>query len=109
MRNGLLRDLVDVLRPVRSRQADGQYKITGYETLYTSCPARIEELIGVESEVSGREEARMTHRVVMHWEPGIQEDCRIVVDGNRILEIRAIANPDSRSQVLIITCIELRV
>jgi SPP1 family predicted phage head-tail adaptor len=64
--------------------------------------AQIEWLAGGERWRMGRAEQYATHRVTMRWRAGVEAGQRLL-DGTRIFDVRAVADPDGGRRRL--TCL----
>lgn len=62
--------------------------------------AQLEWLSGGEHWRRGRPEQVATHRVTLRWRPGVDAGQRLR-DGNRLFDIRAVADPDGSRRRLI--------
>ncbi|MGD9538546.1 MAG: phage head closure protein [Alphaproteobacteria bacterium] len=105
-RPGSLRERVRLEREVRTADTGG-----GAQTSWAPLDhaptvwARVEPLTGQELVQAMRLQARLTHKVTMRWRDDVTAAMRLVW-GTRILNVRAVLNPDERRRYLELYCEE---
>lgn len=105
-RAGEYRQRVQVQRPIKTADDYGELTEDGWETFLKNVPASIEPLRGQEMMYARQSHAKATHRVRMHYRPGINAGCRIMHRG-RILNLGGPPlNIDEMDKTLEMTCEE---
>jgi SPP1 family predicted phage head-tail adaptor len=101
---GLLRSRVALEAPVET--ADEVGGVTRAFVAIASVWAEIVPLYGEHRFEADREEASITHRVLIRWLDGVSAGMRFS-EGGRILMIRAVYDPDERHRFLFCRCEEI--
>lgn len=89
MRIGALRQRVRIEQPVIGRDPDTGDTIESWATYSDDLPAEIVPLSGREFIQSGANQAELTARATVRWDPGIQPTMRLIHEG-RIYQITAV-------------------
>jgi SPP1 family predicted phage head-tail adaptor len=103
MRCGPLRHRITIEAPVEAQAADGSI-VTTWET-FTEAWASIEPLIGREYFAQQREQAAVSHRIRMRYQPGITHKMRVAW-GTRIFEIESVLNVGERKREIVLMASE---
>jgi SPP1 family predicted phage head-tail adaptor len=98
---GRLRHRVTIERPVGTPDGAGGETVT-WETLAAAW-AEVRPLTAAEKTVAGHAAAVLTHRVTLRQRDGIAGGMRIVHRG-RLLQIRAVRDPDEAGRWLVAEC-----
>lgn len=101
-----LRHRVSLLEPVESD--DGAGGRTVIWSVRGTTWAEVVALKGNEREWGEAKTAETLYRVTLRHRADLTQEMRIGFDG-RVLEIRALADPDGRRRWLVATCIDKRV
>lgn len=105
-RIGPLRERVTIERATRSADSSGGSVVSWAPLGHAPTVwARVEPLSGGEALQAMRLEARITHRVTLRWRDDVSATMRLVWRA-RVLNIRAVTNPDERRRYLELLCEE---
>ncbi len=103
MRGGPLRCRITIEAPVETQGSDGSIATT-WET-FIEAWASIEPLIGREYFAQQREQATVSHKIRMRYQPGIKHKMRVAW-GTRIFEIESVLNVGERNRENVLMCQE---
>ncbi len=103
MRAGPLRCRITIEAPVETQGSDGAI-LTMWDT-FTTAWASIEPLIGKEYFAQQREQATVSHKIRMRYQPGITHKMRIAW-GTRVYEIESVLNVGERNREIVLMCSE---
>ncbi len=103
MRAGPLRCRITVEAPVETQGSDGS-TVTTWET-FAAAWATVEPLIGREYFAQQREQATISHKIRMRYQPEITHKMRIAW-GTRIFEIESVLNVGERNREIVLMCSE---
>lgn len=74
-------------------------------TDFVSAWAAVQPLTGTEALVGRQENAAVSHRVVVRYQPGITPSMRVSFNG-RLFDIQSVINIDERNRELHLMCLE---
>ena len=104
MRAGLLRCRITIEAAAETQGSDGSI-LTTWET-FASAWASIEPLIGREYFAQQREQATVSHKIRMRYQPGITHRGMRVTWGTRLFEIESVLNVGERDREIVLMCSE---
>lgn len=105
-RIGPMRERVTLQSATRTADAGGGAAVTWSPLAHGATVwARVTPLSGSEALQAMRLQARVTHLVTMRWRDDVTAAMRLVW-GARVLNIRAVTNPDERRRYLELLCEE---
>jgi SPP1 family predicted phage head-tail adaptor len=102
---------VTIETPTRTSNVTGEVEVTTFTAVATSVPVRIAEQGSVEVYRARQVQADATHVLRMRWTTLVTQTCRIRwprPEGDRILNVVGISNPDGKRVELVINCREQR-
>ena len=99
MRPGPLRCRITIEAPVETQAADGSI-VTTWQT-YATPWASIEPLIGREYFAQQREQAAVSHKIRMRYQPGITHKMRVAW-GTRLFELESVLNVSERKREIVL-------
>lgn len=103
---GAMRERITLQSATRTLDAGGGAVVSWTPLAFAAHVwARIEPLSGGEALQAMRLQARVTHRVRLRWRDDVTAAMRLVW-GTRVLNIRAVINPDERRRYLELLCEE---
>lgn len=94
---------VTVQRPVRTADGAGGNEIS-WENVATVWAA-LSPVSGKEDLVHGRLKGEVTHKVTVRYRSGLTTEMRLLL-GDRVLDIRAVIDPQERHRFLDLYCLE---
>ena len=101
MRGGPMRHRITIEAPVETQAADGSI-LQSWET-FAEAWASIEPLIGKEYFAQQREQAVVSHKIRMRYQPGITHKMRVAWE-SRLFEIESVLNVGERSREIVLMC-----
>jgi len=105
IRAGRLRQLVELVQPSSTQDSFGGFTQAGGTSLGTVW-AQIEALSGRDVLAAQSFTSVGTHLVTIRWMPGVAAN-QVVKFGTRRFQIEAVLNPDERTKVLKLLCVEV--
>jgi SPP1 family predicted phage head-tail adaptor len=105
IRAGRLRQLVEIVEPGTSRDSFGGFDASGGTSL-GQVWAGIEALSGRDAIAAQAFSSVGTHLVTLRWMDGVAAK-QVVLFGTRKFQIQAVLNPDERTKVLKLLCVEV--
>jgi SPP1 family predicted phage head-tail adaptor len=102
---GRLRQRVQIVLPSGTKDSFGGSTPGGGESLGTVW-AEITALTGREAVAAQSFTSIATHRVTIRWMAGVLAKCQVIF-GSRTFQIEAVLNPDERTKVLHLLCVEV--
>jgi SPP1 family predicted phage head-tail adaptor len=103
MRAGPMRHRITIETPLDTQAADGSI-LTTWQVFATS-RASIEPLIGRKYFAQQREQATVSHKIRMRYQPGITHKMRVAW-GTRLFEIDSVLNVSERNREIVLMCSE---
>jgi len=103
MRGQRLRQVVRVMKPVRTRSDGGSMSISYLKI--ADRPAAIVPISATDRIRADQAVSDVTHRIRMWWFQDLTPDHRIEMDG-RVFEIRGSINADERNKITELLCTE---
>jgi SPP1 family predicted phage head-tail adaptor len=101
---GKLRHRIDLVTLTLVQDTFGGTSILD-SVLFATVWARIETLTGRELVAAQQKVSAVTHKVTVRYRPGIKSKMNVSFKGRRF-QIEAIENPDERTKMLFLLCIE---
>jgi SPP1 family predicted phage head-tail adaptor len=105
IRAGRLRQLIEIVDPGTSRDSFGGFDASGGTSL-GQVWASIEALSGRDAIAAQAFSSIGTHVVTIRWMNGVSAN-QVVKFGTRRFQIQAVLNPDERTKVLKLLCVEV--
>jgi SPP1 family predicted phage head-tail adaptor len=105
IRSGSLRQRVQLVQPGTSADSFGGISPSG-GTVLAETWASIEALSGRDALAAQSFTSVASHLVTIRWMPGVLAK-QVVKFGTRTFQIEAVLNPDERTKVLKLVCVEI--
>ena len=102
---GRLRHRIDIVQLSSTQDSTGGQNISA-NTVYAGVWASIEALNGTEKFAAHEFVSQVSHQVVLRYMAGINSGMQVLFSG-RQFQIEACLNPDERTKMLILLCIEI--
>ncbi len=106
LNTGRLRNRVSIVSVSPTQDSTGGTNLS-VDVLYANVWASIEAQSGSDTPGAGSAGvSRVTHQVVIRYLPGIVAKMQVQFNG-RQFQIEAVQNPDERTKILILQCVEI--
>jgi SPP1 family predicted phage head-tail adaptor len=102
---GRLRHKIDIVKPTEAQDSTGGTDVSS-NTIFATVRASVEAVSGTETFAAQELLSRVSHQVVIRYLAGVNSAQQVHFQG-RQFQIEAVLNPDGRSKLLILLCVEI--
>ena|SRR6266567_9224716 len=102
---GRLRHKIDIVQPTQAQDSTGGTDVSN-DTVFATVRASVEAISGTEQYGEQAFISRTTYQIVIRYLPGVTSAMQVHWQG-RQFQIESVANPDGRSKLLILLCVEI--
>jgi SPP1 family predicted phage head-tail adaptor len=101
---GKLRHRIQIVEPTLARDSSGGWDVNA-ATPVVNAWASVEALAGRELYAAQQKVSQVTHKVTIRYRDGIKSKQNVWFH-DRMFEIQAVENPDERTKMLVLLCLE---
>lgn len=105
LKAGSLRHRIDLVAPTNAQDSTGGVSLAD-NVVYANVWAAIEALTGKDNLAVGEFVSQTTHKVTIRYIPGVTARMQVWFSG-RQWQIQAVLNPDERTKMLVLLCLEI--